>query len=455
MRNDSPSMDNIALITIDSLRADHVGYHGYERDISPTINKYAASGSRFKNAYSHAGHTRASFPGILTGVSPLMYGGYERVSEDQTVVSEVFQEAGFKTGGFHSNLYLSEEFGYGRGWSEFFDSAPDESTISRIRKWAKVNLQDTPLLPILKKGYNFLESSQGLNVGSYHVPADEITDKAINFVRNTTTDRTFLWVHYMDVHHPFLPPEEYQRMFRENTVSDQESIRLRRKLIEEPDAVTDQELETVIDLYDAEIRYTDDQIKRLLNEIERLWNEEYLLAITSDHGDHFLEHGYFGGANGLSVKNHVPLFISGWDDSSEYDELVGLADIPPTLLDAAGLDIPDSYCGSNLQRLVFRDEWDRDTIKGGWNSADEYAYRIRDQRWKLIVHPEDDDELYDLDSDPNERQNVLEEYPRQEKHLRELLREHRERLNATETEVQRPDVDEEVKQRLRRLGYDE
>ncbi|MCU4799486.1 sulfatase-like hydrolase/transferase [Halobacteria archaeon HArc-gm2] len=448
-------MENVLFVTIDSLRADHVGYHGYERNTTPFINEYASRGSRFTNAFAHAGGTRFSFPALLTGVTPMMYGGYDRVSKDQTLVSEVFGNAGYRTGGFHSNLYISAQFGYDRGWNEFFDSAPEESTTAGLRKWAKTTFSG-PILDALRWGYDFLESSAGVNVGSYHVPGDEITDKAIEFIETDDDRPTFLWVHYMDVHHPFLPPEEYQLEFRDEPVSDRESIKLRRKFIEEPEKVTDEEFQTFIDLYDAEILFNDAQIGRLMETVEDEWGDDYVMALTSDHGDHFLEHGYFGGARGKDVKTHVPLFFEGWDDDGTYDELVALNDIPTTLVDAVGLDVPNNFHGHSLYDLVFDGEWDRDAIYGGWSPDDGDHYVVREDRWKLIEHPVDEDELYDLIDDPTETSNRVGEAATEERRLREKLDRHRQRVLSTDdADVKRPDMSEDVKERLRRLGYKE
>ena len=449
-------MQNVLFVTIDSLRADHVGYHGYERNTTPAIDEYASQGSRFMNTFAHVGGTRFSFPSLLTGVTPLMYGGYDKVSEKQTLVSEVFQDAGYRTGGFHSNLYISEQFGYDRGWDEFFDSSPEQSATTRFRRWAKTNLSGKAL-DILRWGYDFIESSTGVNVGSYHVPGDEITDMAIDFLEDDSDNHpTFLWVHYMDVHHPFLPPEKYQLMFRDETVSDQESIKLRRKFIEQPEAVTEEELETFIDLYDAEIRFNDAQIERLMNAVEQEWGEDYVMALTADHGDHFLEHGYFGGARGLDVKTHVPLFIEGWDDVGTYDDLVGLVDLPSTLVDSVGLQIPDNFYGHSLREIVFNGEWPREEIIGGWSNNGGDNIVIRERDWKLIEFADDEDQLYDLDADPEEKENLTGKRTTQERRLQEKIDRHRQLVRSTEDEdVQRPDMTEDVKERLRRLGYKE
>ncbi|GGN88037.1 MULTISPECIES: sulfatase [Haloarcula] len=452
-------MQNVLLITIDSLRADHVGYHGYDRDVTPNIDRIAGDGARFTNAFAHVGGTVFSFPSILTGVTPLMYGGHDRVSNRQTIVSEVFDDAGYRTGGFHSNLYLSAQFGYDRGWDEFFDSAPDESAMTKARKFAKSNLEGTPIFPLLQRGYDLLESSGGINVGNYHVPADEITDKAIEFLRSggDADDPEFLWVHYMDVHHPFLPPEEYQLEFRDEPIGDRESIKLRRKFIEEPENVTEEEYQTFIDLYDAEILFNDEEIGRLFDVVEEEWGDEYVAALTADHGEHFLEHDYFSGAKPYDVKTHVPLFFTGVGETGEYDDIVGLTDLPPTLVDVAGLDRPDSWQGHSLRGVLEGGEYPRTDVVGGWDDGEnEEDYVVREDEWKLIRRHEGGDELYDLVTDPEEQTNVIDDEPAEARRLQKRVDEHIELVRATaDDDVERPDMDEDVKERLRRLGYSE
>jgi arylsulfatase A-like enzyme len=384
-----------------------------------------------------------------------MFGGHNRVSKGQTLVSEVLQDAGYKTGAFHCNLYVSEDFGYNRGWDEFFDSAPVESTTTKLRKWAKQNL-DGRLLELLKRGYNYLESSQGLNVGSYHVPADQMVDRAIDFIE-TKEDDCFVWLHFMDVHHPFLPPAEYQQKFRDDIISNRDSVKLRRKFVEDPNNVTDEEYQQFIDLYDAEIAFTDAEIGRLMETVDREWGDEYVTALTADHGDHFLEHGYFGGAHRRDVKTHVPLFITGWEDQNSYDELVGLTDLPATLVDIAGLEIPDNFFGTSLQDLVFEEEWDREVICGGWRGQDDVKHdHIRTEEWNLLVDSDQSDRLFDLSVPVSERENVIDSNPDVRADLREQLEDHLDRVEETRTEsVERPEMNEDVKERLRRLGYKE
>jgi arylsulfatase A-like enzyme len=209
-------MENILLITTDSLRADHVSHHGYERDTTPFLDDLADHGSVFYEAYAHTGGTRFAFPSILASVYPMMHGGYKQVTEDQCLISEVFTKAGYQTGGFHSNLYLSSDFGYDRGWDEFYDSKPNTSSATKFRSWAKKALVGTPLYSFASKAYDYLESKSGVNVGSYIVPADEKTDMALDYIRALDRDRpVFIWVHYMDPHHPFLPAYVPRRRYQQ------------------------------------------------------------------------------------------------------------------------------------------------------------------------------------------------------------------------------------------------
>jgi len=446
-------MESVLLVTVDSLRPDHVGYHGYERETTPYLDSLADRASTFSNAYAHVGGTRYAFPSVLTSVTPLMHGGHDRIAESQTPVAEVFREAGYRTGGFHSNLFLSAERGYDRGFETFFDSQEDPSLATRFRTFARTTLRGTPVYPLLQRAYDGVESAGGVNVGAFHVPGDELTDRALAWLDGVAGEQpVFLWVHYMDVHHPYLPPAEDQRRFRTEPVGDREAVKLRRTLVEDPDSLSEAEFETVMDLYDAEIRFTDRQIERLV-ETARDRLGDLTVAVTADHGEHFLEHGYFSGAKASDVKCHVPLLVEGWDDAGAYDDLVGLCDVPPTLLDVADLESPPSYRGKSLAALVFDGDWSRTDVVGGWED-DGRTYVYRDDRWTFVERPGDrSDELYDREADPGERENAVDEYPDRVRACRTALHRHREAIRATDTDVGSVETDATTEERLQRLGY--
>lgn len=446
-------MQNILLVTVDSLRADHVGYHGYERNTTPNLDEIAQNGSTFTEAYAHAGGTRFAFPSILTGVYPTMHGGYKQITDDQTLISEVFQDAGYQTGGFHSNLWLSADFGFDRGWDEFFDSKDEGSAATKLRSKVKKVLEGTPLYSVAQDVYNLIESTSGINVGSYLLPADETTDRALAWIDQLEGHApVFLWVHYMDPHHPFLPPEEYQLLFRDEPISKRRSVRLREKLTQHPEDVTDEELQLQLDLYDAEIRFNDEHVARLAEGIQNKLGDT-TVAFTADHGEHFLERGYFSGARFYEFKQHVPLMIKGpaWNEDGEYDDLVGLVDLPSTLVEHADLDIPDNYYGHPLQMLVRGDEWPRSEIIGGVGE-DPITYGCRTKSWNYIQRP-DEEELYSLEADPEESNNVVGEHPDVASDLRFRIARHRKLVRRTDEKIEAEEMDDQVENRLKRLGY--
>jgi arylsulfatase A-like enzyme len=452
-------MQNVLLITVDSLRADHLGCYGYERETSPAIDSLAGSAHRFTNAFAHARATRASFPSILTSTYAHMYGGFERLADERTVVSEPLERAGYRTGGFHSNPFLSRGFGYERGFDTFYDSQSDPTAVSRLREWVKQNLDnDGRLFGLLSTAFNATERRAGLEIGSSYVSADDLTDRAIEWIDETppSADRNFLWIHYMDVHHPYVPPERYQRRFRSSPIDDRQSIRLRRKMLQEPAEITSEELRSIVDLYDAEIGFVDDEVGRLIRHATDAWNETAVF-LTADHGEEFREHGAFSHGTFHEEGIHVPLVIDAGGTGGTHGELVGLLDLAPTILDYADVGIPETYLGDSLRPLLAGDgAWRRDRLVGetGYDDEGEPRLYYRDDRWKFIVD-EEGEALYDLDADPGEETNVLGDHPDVAARIRGILADHRARVEETDRELGGVEVTDDIENRLRALGYRE
>ncbi|PSQ09997.1 sulfatase [Halobacteriales archaeon QS_5_70_15] len=454
--------ENLVLVTVDSLRADHLSCYGYDRETTPELDEYARRGHRFTAAFSHACATRPAFPGILTSSHPLMSGGFERLSERRTLVSEVLSGLGYATGGFHSNLYLSAEFGYGRGFDEFYDSREGASLTTRLRRGVKEHLDtDGRLFELLQRLYDRTERTAGVNVGTYHTPAEEMTDRALEWVRSVREGPAFLWVHYMDPHHPFVPPDTHQTF---STVDRREGVRLRPKMLEAPDEITDEELEGLIALYDDEIRYTDDEIGRLLSGIDDRW-DDWTAVVTADHGEELRDHGAFAHQNRFYDETmHVPLIVYDGETSGVHDEPVGHVDIGATLARRAGAEtLPEAFWGRPLDPLLEGRpaDWGREGVRGGWrNRPDEprrLVYRTLD--WKYVrdyVH--DRERLYDLEADPGERTNLAasgEDPPDVIGELRDEIDRYEREIDSTAVDVERVEMDAEVRERLQRLGYRE
>ncbi|MFD1512911.1 sulfatase [Halomarina rubra] len=450
-------MRDVLFITVDSLRADHVGCYGYDRPTTPNVDDLAGEGHTFENAFSHACATRPSFPSILTSSTALMYGGYERISERRTLVSEALKPE-FSTAGFHSNLYLSEEFGYGRGFDEFFDSKTDPSGLARLKQEVKERLdEDGRLFQFLSRAVETAEKEAGVNVGSAYVRADEMTDMGIEWAERQRDGPRFLWVHYMDVHHPYVPPAEHQRPFRDDPVGERESIKLRRKMIEDPGEVTDEELDTIIDLYDAEIRYTDAEVGRLVERVRAAWDDP-VVCFTSDHGEEFREHGGFSHSQTFHDEvTHVPLVVDVGDDAgATHEDIVGMLDVTPTLVDYAGQEQSEAFYGHSLRALVEDDEWPREHVVGDWADGErtEFRYAYRDDRWKF-VDLAGETALYDLEADPEERTDVSGEFSDERERIEAVLDDHRDTVAATAEDLDEVEMTEDVKSRLRDLGYAE
>lgn len=450
------SMRDIILITVDSLRADHVGWHGYDRNTTPNLDKRAASGETFTSAFSHACSTRPSFPSIMTSSYALEYGGFERLSPKRTTIAELLNNTGYKTAGFHSNLYLSADFGYDRGFNQFFDSKSDPGVLAKLRQEVKTRFDsDGTLYGFLQWAFNATEKQTGIELGSAYIGAEEITNRALNWAENTDEAPRFLWVHYMDVHHPYVPPEEYQHRFREDPINDRDAVQLRRKMLESPETVTNTELQSIVDLYDAEIAYVDAEIERLIKTIQAEWDSDPTIVFTADHGEEFLDHGQFShSATFYDEVIHVPLFIER-GKQAEYDNLVGLLDLAATLAEEANIDQPDNFRGDPLS--LIDDQWERSSVVSEWADTEtgDRRFAVRTPNWKYIRKENNMEELYDLSEDPSESDNLIDDNSTILSELREIIDEHETIINEHQEDLGTVKMDEEVRQRLRDLGYQE
>jgi len=435
---------NIALITVDTLRADHVGCYGYERDTTPNIDELASESEQFTSAIAHACATRPSFPSILTSTHGLLYGGFDHLSDQQTPVAEPLSENGYTTGGFHSNPYLSAQFGYGRGFDTFSDLEEDSSVLSRLRRYVSNNLSG-PLHDVLAWAHTKAETHGGVDIGSYYQDASSLTDEALNWVKSAE-EPWFLWVHYMDPHHPYVPPEEYQVFGTKHP--QRRGIKLRQKVLDDPDSLTEADWSDLVDLYDAEIRYTDAEIGRLM---QNIGDATYIL--TADHGEEFYEHGNFGHKNRFYEEHvHVPLLYGG-DSTGVQDDLVGLNDVPVTLLRDADIEVPDSYRGQHLL------SGSRESVVGGWGvdrgtDPDRVRLMYRTQDGKYIADRiNDTEQFYDLQADPGEQENRIEDvdtsvYESETESFEAEVR-------KTSDRVEEITVSEDLEERLHNLGYRE
>lgn len=439
---------NVLLITIDSLRYD---YFGSEHDgvFSPRIAELASEGVWFNQAIANGPNTRTSFPSILTSTYPIHYGGYSFLSDERPFVAQEFNNAGYETVGYHSNPHLGRDQNYDTGFETFNDEAEASESISTLKDRVERRLNpDSRIYSLLRRLWHRFSMSTG---STAYAKADTISDNGIEWLETyDEEDPFFMWLHYMDVHYPFMPPEEHLRELGVEPLSDRRVAELNGKMQEQPGELTERDREDLLNLYQGEIRYVDSQIARVLDELEsRGLSDDTIVVVTADHGEAFGEHDRYGHEPCLYDELlRVPLVINvPGRDRERIDHQVSLLDLGPTLLSLSDIGVPTEMDGES----VFNDTGERTAISVA--SSGEIV-STRTHKWKCIWRVSKGEiELYDLESDPAETTNVKEDHPSVVDEFRERLKSHREAARQTDTDLPEVDKSVETKQRLRDLGY--
>ncbi|UVE50741.1 sulfatase [Haloferax larsenii] len=323
---DSPQ--SVILLSIDALRADHLGCYGYDRDTSPNLDMLAENNIQFTNSYSVSSHTREAVPALLSGQYPDSATD-ESYRRDAPTIASHLQGEGYLTAGFHSNPYVSRAFGFDDGFDKFDDD---------------LHLGKHKLIALAQRALDKLRNR-------HYARASEVNERSLSWIDSLGKDQQFfLWNHYMDPHGPYEPLEEYREIFHDVSISDKAAQKLYKRAIKNPDSITAEERQTLINLYDAEIRYTDQHIRRFLDELDkRGLLADSLVIITADHGDLFGEHGYYEHPRyPFRELVEVPMIImSGSGLSESIEDPVSTIDIVPTILDALNIRT-NSLPGSTL-----------------------------------------------------------------------------------------------------------
>jgi len=452
--NDKP---DILLVTIDTLRADHCSLYGYGRATTPTMDRLAAQGVRFDNAYAPMATTAPSHATILTSLHPLAHGvirnGFVLADEYETL-AEMLKREGYVTAAFVSSFVLFNRFGCGQGYDEYDDDFTEsESTQQGADQW------------------------QGVAVpgGKVDRRADATTGRALKWLESIrATDNgqrrpVFMWVHYMDPHEPYVPPEALGDPFGAC-------------------AMTPAGISRVIAQYDGEIAFTDAQLERLVDQFEaRGGDAGALIVVTADHGEAFVEHGWRGhGPQIYEESVRVPLVIR-WEGviraPKTVNSPVGLHDIVPTILgliDATpsegwfeGVDFsgailqttsPDSRRPMFFQRRLYDEpgtvkpiplrEFEGATFGRGIRVRG-HKFGVRVGRWKYLEALEEDipRELYDLRADPAEQLNVAADHPDRVKSMSRLIAQWRQRQATLFRADRIQEISPQDRAVLNALGY--
>jgi arylsulfatase A-like enzyme len=436
---------SIVLVTVDCLRADHTGFMGYQRPTTPFLDSLAGESFVFPAAIVAGAPTYYSLPAILASRYPLALGrDVLGLGPDEPSLASQLKQAGYATAAFSAaNPYISQRFGYDRGFDIFSDHIEDErepligeNPIPTSPGWLSRlnhNLQELrPALGPLGTVYDelyFRYCQRVTPVGSSldalrrFPAADVIVDQACNWIASSDGSPFFLWLHLMDPHSPYYPkeaaldlmgqsvPTPFQARYL-NSFWNRSDLGLRRLASRRDEIVA---------LYDAGIRWVDTQLQRLVAMLRdsRRW-DDCIFALTADHGEEFLEHGgcYHPPSRLMEELIHVPLLlrVPGQAKQNVSNSPFSQIHLAPTLLDAAQVSIPQEFQGVSYwpqlrQASNFGDGPVVSECVAGCTNPFHPDHRIgprvlsvRDSRFKLLLFFDPPaDLLYDLEKDPGEQ----------------------------------------------------
>jgi arylsulfatase A-like enzyme len=349
----APTPRNLLLVTVDTLRADHLSSHGYERKTSPGLDRLAADGFRFRNAIVQRGGTWPSLTSILTSMYPRSHGvrsNGDVLDGSKRTIAELLRERGFRTVAFLTNMLTAEH----RGFDEvalFGDNA--------------------------KGGRDAAAAAN-----------------AVLWLRDHRDVKFFLWLHLMGPHDPYEPTPKYRGSFDTGYVGPVDGSRKLLKTIHaSKHRLSERELAHIVSLYDAEILQVDARIRTVLDTLDDLdIASDTLVVFSSDHGEELYgQNSYF--FHSFSIYEsvlHVPLIFSlpgRLPLGMTVDTIVESIDLAPTMFELLGLAIPDDFEGTTLVPLISGDGDASARPNVAYSELGPYIQSIRTDRWHYIYNP--------------------------------------------------------------------
>ncbi len=398
---------NVVLITIDTLRADHLGCYGYKQVKTPNIDGLAADGVRFESAFAVVPVTLPSHSSMLTGTYPMLSGMHDfsgnKLSPLQPTLASVLKQAGYQTGAVIGAAVLDSRFGLNQGFDFYYDhfdfSRLDEANLDEMER-----------------------------------PGNVVADVALDWLAKNSQKKFFLWMHLYDPHFPYHPPEPYGREYAAQP-------------------------------YDGEIAFADEQVGRLLRFLkEKGIYQNAVIVLCGDHGESLGEHGEK--THGFFIYNatmHVPLVIRMPESrlpekaARTVADPVSLVDLMPTVLDAVGLEIPSQVQGRNLLPELRADQTDHDRVLYGETFMPRIHFNWSELRgsentkYHFIDAPRP--ELYDLAKDPGEVHNLFTEKKAVAEEMRAKLVGMIRDYSAGKELAEKTGLDPALMERLKALGY--
>jgi len=419
---------NIILITLDSLRADHCSFMGYKRETTPTIDRMCNDGLCFINAYSPSTATPTSMIGIFTGDHSLVdvtastpgksasFKPWRDELSQRKTLAEVLSQKGYFTAAFTPNAYVSRYFGFDKGFRYFQDFIPSNNKrrlfLRLHRTVFKRYFLGSKTFTYIKYFWDMLRRREVFK------PLEDYYDEIIRLVEKIKTP-FFLWILILDTHYPFLPPKIYRQemnFFTALYYNLKYMHAIRNPDVKLPTKI----IEKIIELYDSSIRYADSFIDKIWKDLR---THDPVFIIHADHGEAFGEHCNYGHPPFLYEENiHVPFVVFNTNIKGKVEMPVSLLEIPRVILQLA----------EEKEDFLYENIFDSENLKNNPTISmvidnGTIKIAIRDREWKFITgHRKREDELYNLQKDPQEQQNLIFEEPsiaiEMEKTAREYLK---------------------------------
>lgn len=382
-------MRNVVMVSVDSLRADHCGFMGYEKDTTPTLDAMAEEGLSFEAAVAPGPSTYESMPAVFTGEHMCSYPTEEDNSIDNRseliekntrsrTIPERFDDAGYTTGAFTTNPYTGKHTNFARGF-DFYEDFLDGGQGPLMEKAAE--------LPVFSELKHIVTLIRGDRASK---PWQSYYSDILQWVSDVE-EPYFLWIFLLDPHTPYLVPDEFRDDSRLGMYYRNWALWASKKWGFNPRL----DPKSLISLYDGTIRSMDDFLRQLKNDL----HGDPIIAVHADHGEAFDEHDGYGHSGQVYQENiHVPLVVWNADCSKSISDPISLTALPRMLQKVA-----------NRESVSYDGEYALSRTLGPNKLA------LCGSRWKYIltIDPETEQvkqqELYDLGNDRKETENQAED----------------------------------------------
>jgi arylsulfatase A-like enzyme len=417
---------NIILISIDTLRADHLGCYNYPRNTSPSLDKFRGNAVLFRCCIAQSSSTLTSHASMLTSLIPSHHGAFfvreQALPDNSQTMAELLKQKGYRTISFNDGGQIAPKFGLNQGFDRY--------------------------------------ESMSDNIKAEHLNFYRVVTKTMTWLDQHPNEKFFLFLHTYETHHPYTPKKRQLKLFESNYNGDlnwQITVEMIEKINKGEIKLTDEDKQHIINTYDAEIRSMDESFGLLIRYLkEKKLYDNTLIIFTSDHGEEFGEHGIWATHSHTLFNDqlHVPLLLKlpgSKFAARKVDHLVRSIDILPTVLDLLGEKMSKDFEGSSLVPLmkgippkkpvfaISQRDMQQTYVSAYWS--------IMTRKWKLY-----DSKLYDLLNDPGELKDIAGSHEDLKTNLQKYALKYIKRKKA-KISAKKVTLDDELREKLKSLGY--